>query len=152
MPHVFMIQTYLPEDILSNILKNYLHDFLARVFHCGIVSVLKKFWIFLSVLDSWRLSLWGHCDPWGGLAWEVQISFCVLSALLCCSRDLSISCLPSKRLYCSGYHHYCLLCPRDSSLDFWILHSSHPTVFDIRTDFRMFCLRKLLALSVLWSV
>lgn len=46
MAHVFMIQTYLPEDILYNILKNYLHNFLARVFHCGIVSVLKKFQIF----------------------------------------------------------------------------------------------------------
>lgn len=46
MPHVFMIQTYMPEDISYNILKNYLHNFLARVFHCGIVSVLNKFQIF----------------------------------------------------------------------------------------------------------
>lgn len=45
MPHVFMIQPYMPEDILYNILNNYLHNFLARVFRCGIVSVLKKFQI-----------------------------------------------------------------------------------------------------------
>lgn len=60
MPHVFMIQIYIPEGILYSMLKNYLHNFLARVFHCGIVSVLKRFQIFECVLDFLEIESVGN--------------------------------------------------------------------------------------------
>lgn len=110
MPHVFMIQTYMPEDILYNILKNYLHNFLARVFHCSIVSVLKKFQIFECFVFLEVESLGDivtHEEVWHRRCRSASVS---IQLFLCFSCDLSISSLPSKRLYYNAYYHYCILC------------------------------------------
>jgi hypothetical protein len=53
--------------ILYNILKNYLHNFLARVFQCGIVSVLKKFHIFE------YFGLGGGIQPGGNIVTQDEV-------------------------------------------------------------------------------
>lgn len=45
--HMYLwFRNIFPEGNLYSILRNYLHSFLARVFHCGVLSVLRKIQIF----------------------------------------------------------------------------------------------------------